>query len=156
MFHSWIIPRRLAAGPTPLDLNDIQSLAGQGIRTIITLTEQPLTRFDDITPAAMTRLNVHLTHHGFADQSAPSIEQAQAILGELHSALHMNMPVYLHCFGGSGRTGTILHVLLLSAGLPLPAARRLIKQRRPQCLRLTEEQHTFVQTWTTNYLHNDL
>jgi protein-tyrosine phosphatase len=153
VFHSWIIPKRLAAGPTPLDLNDIQHLAGQGIRTIITLTEQPLTRFDDITPAALAELNVRLTHHGFADASAPSIDQAHAILAELHSAIQMNMPVYLHCFGGSGRTGTILHLLLLSAGLPLTAARRLIKQRRPQCLRLTEEQHAFVQDWAASYLH---
>jgi protein-tyrosine phosphatase len=153
VFHSWIIAKRLAAGPTPLDLKDIQRLAGQGVRTIITLTEQPLTRFDDITPAALARLDVRLTHHGFADASAPSSEQAHAILGELHSALKMNMPVYLHCFGGSGRTGTILHLLLLSAGLPLIATRRLIKQRRPQCLRLTEEQHAFVQSWAINYLH---
>ena len=144
---SRIIPGRLAAGPTPLDSGDIEALAGMGIRTIVTLTEQPLTRFADITPALLDALGLRLAHHGFADQTAPQPEQAQAILAALHASLRMGRPAYLHCFGGSGRTGTILHLLLLGAGLPWEATRRLIRQRRPQCLRLTPEQDAFARQW---------
>ena len=46
----WILPQRLAAGPTPLDYADLQSFAQHGIRTVLTLTEAPLWRFTDITP----------------------------------------------------------------------------------------------------------
>ena len=144
---SWILPQRLAVGPTPLQYSDLQSLAYQGIRTIVTLTESSLFRFADITPELVIVLNLTLVHHGFADDTSPSRLLVQRILTDVVICIRDQRPVYLHCFGGRGRTGTVLHLLLLEAGLSLVNTQKLIRQHRPQCLRLNSAQAAFVGGW---------
>jgi len=47
---SWIEPDVLAASAIPIDAKDLQSLHDQGVRAIISLTEQPVTSFKSISP----------------------------------------------------------------------------------------------------------
>lgn len=75
---SWIEPQRLAASYIPLGANDIQSLYAQGIRAILSLTEQPLTALREITPDLLTGLDLTYFHVPIPDQHPPTREQAQA------------------------------------------------------------------------------
>jgi protein-tyrosine phosphatase len=155
MHIDWILPHRLAAGPTPLDYADLQSLAQHGIQTVLTLTEGALWRFPDITPERVASIPLTLLHRGFPDQTAPSPHLAAHILADVLPALRAQQPLYVHCFGGIGRTGTVLHLILREAGLSLPATQALLRQRRPACLRLTPSQAHFVATWHSGQAAED-
>ena len=145
MHYSWIEPQVLAAGATPLDAADVRVLHADGIRAILTLTESPLFRFDDISSDLFNELDIQYFHIPFADQHPPTHSQADEIIALL-AAMHVQQrPLFVHCFGGSGRTGTVLHLHLLAQGFPWDAVRARIKATRWQCLRITDEQRDFLQ-----------
>ncbi|MBP6469249.1 MAG: dual specificity protein phosphatase family protein [Chloroflexi bacterium] len=60
-----------------------------------------------------------ITHHRQAvpDMSAPSATQMTEILNTLDTALENGETVYVHCFGGIGRTGTVIGCWLVRHGL---------------------------------------
>lgn len=55
---SWIEPNTLAASGIPIDAKDVRSLHLQGIRAIISLTEQPLWSQRQITPSLFAELDI--------------------------------------------------------------------------------------------------
>ena len=78
------------------------------------------------------------------------------ILDAVDSALERHGSVYVHCWGGHGRTGTVIGCWLVRHGSTTVDAIALIDERRrplpiyranpssPQ----TSEQHRFVQAWS--------
>jgi hypothetical protein len=50
------------------------------------------------------------------DRSVPTPESMQSILDEIDSALAAGRKVYLHCWGGVGRTGTVVGCYLVRHG----------------------------------------
>ena len=76
---SWIEPTLFAASGIPIDAKDIHALHQQGIRAILSLTEQPLWSQREITPTLMTQHNIHYCHIPVPDHYPPSQEQAVQI-----------------------------------------------------------------------------
>jgi protein-tyrosine phosphatase len=76
-----------------------------------------------------------------------------AILNTLEAALQAGRGVYIHCYGGIGRTGTVVGCFLVRRGLSGEAALRQIAgwregtpdgwKRSPE----TDEQREFVLNW---------
>lgn len=141
---SWIEDGFLAASPIPLSEQDIRSLYAQGIRAILTLTEQPLTALREISPRLLESLEIVNLHVPIADEHPPQIEQVPQIIGFLEAMRAQQRPTLIHCHAGIGRTGTVLHLYLLSQGLNLDETRARIRARRSYCVLLTEAQHKFV------------
>ena len=56
------------------------------------------------------------------DATAPSPERMGEILGALDDGLARGMPTYLHCWGGHGRTGTVVACHLIRRGRAPAAA----------------------------------
>ncbi|MCC7206116.1 MAG: dual specificity protein phosphatase family protein [Anaerolineae bacterium] len=127
----WIEPGRLAAGPLPLDGEDVQGLCLDGIRAIVTLTEAPLTVQRGVTPDLLGILDLRVLHAPIPDGLPPEPKRAAAIVRFMQQAIADSRPVYLHCHAGIGRTGTLLHAYYLHNGLDLNAAKALIAERRP-------------------------
>lgn len=71
-----------------------------------------------IQTLAATREQV-ITHHRMAipDVSTPTATFMTAILNMLDEALAQGETVYVHCFGGIGRTGTVIGCWLVRHGL---------------------------------------
>jgi protein-tyrosine phosphatase len=72
---------------------------------------------------ALTRLasasgeRLECPRFAIVDQSIPSRETMTAILDRIDAELADGRPVYVHCFGGIGRTGLVVGCWLLRHGL---------------------------------------
>src|SRR5579859_3373855 len=141
---SWIEAGVLAASSIPVSEADIRSLHNQGIRAIVSLIEYPLTNFSELPTSLFEALNITYYHSPIPDQHAPELTQAQDIVRFIQTMREQQRPVLVHCHAGIGRTGTILRAYYLTQGYRLEEAAHLVRQRRPQCILLSEEQTEFL------------
>jgi protein tyrosine/serine phosphatase len=125
----WVIPGRLLAGEYPgaEDANKarlrLRWLLDQGITLWIDLTEEGeygLEPYSSLLlaeakelgqPAAYIRL-------GIPDLGIPDKAGMKQILDVLDAAMKAGQSVYLHCYGGIGRTGTVVGCYLARHGIP--------------------------------------
>ncbi|HEX3052364.1 MAG TPA: dual specificity protein phosphatase family protein, partial [Aggregatilineaceae bacterium] len=108
----------------------ISALHAQGMRAIVSLTEYPLTVQRDVPPDVFTRFDLVYLHSPIKDQYAPDIAQAEAVIRHIDQMNEQKRPVLVHCYAGSGRTGTILHAYYLAHGLNLDEAKAQVRSRR--------------------------
>jgi protein tyrosine/serine phosphatase len=123
----WVVEGKLLAGEYPGAYTDDAARAklslflDVGIRTFVDLTEpsEPLRSYDD----ALTRLALergitckHL-RFGIADRGVPGAELLAQVLAAIRQEISEDRPVYVHCWGGIGRTGTIIGCWVAESGL---------------------------------------
>jgi len=107
----WAVPSRLLAGPLPTGADreglraSVRALLDAGVRTVIDLRapgEPPSIR------SVLGRLasDAAWISVPILDGEAPSVPAMQAILDVIDASLARERPVYVHCQGGLGRTGT--------------------------------------------------
>lgn len=141
---SWIEPNLLAASAIPIDAKDLQSLHDQGLRAIISLTEQPLTIFKSISMELLKKIDIIYLHVPVPDQHPPTMEQAHAIVQFIEAMRTQQRPVLVHCHAGIGRTGTILHLYYIAQSLSFDQANDMVKRRRPYSAMLSSRQQAFL------------
>ena len=122
----WVIPGRFAAGEYPGDIQDRQTVAklnnlfDAGIDCFIDLTEPgELEPYSEVMEEEARRrgLTVGWERHPIVDMSIPrSPEQMVGILDSIDVALDGGKTVYVHCWGGVGRTGTVVGCWLVRHG----------------------------------------
>lgn len=144
---SWIEPNILAASGIPIDAKDIRSLHQQGIRAILSLTEQPLWSQREITPILFNELDIHYYHMPVPDHQPPSQEQATQFVDFVEHMIVGQKPLLVHCHAGVGRTGTLLHLYYLTQGYTYEAAYNEVKRKRVQCILLSDTQKQFLQSY---------
>ena len=163
----WVVPGRFAAGEYPgaWDPKDaaarLRTLLGAGLDCFIDLTK----RHEGLEPYAGTaareagRLGREVVHdrHAIVDMGLPrSAEETAAILDAIDNALEDGKSVYVHCWGGIGRTGTVVGCWFVRHGMTGDEALAEIAQRwqgmekryrhprSPQ----TAPQRAYVRNWT--------
>jgi atypical dual specificity phosphatase len=141
---SWIEPDLLAASAIPIGAKDLQSLHDQGLRAIISLTEQSLTIFTSISMELFKKLDIMYLHVPIPDKHPPTMEQAATIMQFIKAMRTQQRPVLVHCHAGIGRTGTILHLYYIAQGLSFEQARDKVKARRPYAAMLSDKQRAFL------------
>jgi tyrosine-protein phosphatase SIW14 len=88
------------AQPSPLGLQELGTL---GIKQVIDLRERgPSTAFEE---EQLKKLGIRYINIPFAEFSAPSDDQIQAVLKLLVRA---DVPTFIHCRRGKDRTGTVV------------------------------------------------
>ena len=122
----WIIPGRLAAGEYPgaVEPGDaarkLRTLLAEGISHFIDLTERgELVPYQEIAEEEARNLNLSVGYerHPIVDLSVPSSpERMVEILNAIDSTLDNGKALYVHCWGGVGRTGTVIGCWLVRHG----------------------------------------
>lgn len=168
----WVVEGKFLAGAYPgspdasKHRQRIEELWGAGLRTFINLVEEDETnnsgksfrRYDDVLRKLASDAGETVAHLRFPvrDLSVPSIDGMQSVLDAVDLALAADRPVYLHCFGGVGRTGTAVCCWLLRHALAKPHdviqtlhdLRQADHQTKGRKAPETSEQISFVQDWT--------
>ncbi|MFM7107502.1 MAG: ADP-ribosylglycohydrolase family protein [Planctomycetaceae bacterium] len=140
-FHAWWVePGRILAGEYPgspdgrhMDFK-LASLADAGIDTIIDLTHGD----DALAPYAeqwaqlgsARGRNLDRIHHPIQDLGVTTPEGYDAIVSDMARELGAGRPVYIHCWGGVGRTGTVVGCWHVSRGASTDDALAAITEAR--------------------------
>jgi len=161
----WVEPGRLLAGEYPCShqqegaRRNIDALLRAGIDTFIDLTQSgELDPYEDVLMEQARQHGVSASYrrHAIQDFGTPSRQQMATILDELSAALAAGHGVYVHCWGGVGRTGTTIGCYLVQQGLSGEQAlariarwwqqvpKRTYHPRSPE----TRDQIEYVRGWT--------
>ena len=127
----WIIPKRLAAGAYPGKLGSgttqvrpevLQQLLDSGIDTFINLTEDEPGGGDSFLEMYDPLLtdNCIVDRFPIVDVSIPSGAFMTKILDAIDQYLTEDRVPYIHCWGGIGRTGTVVGCWLIRHGHATP------------------------------------
>ena len=160
----WVEPGRLLAGEYPgqydgeVTRRRIDALLEAGIDTFIDLT-RPDENFPylEILLDEAKAYDIEVKHQRFpiGDFGLPAPEQMKSILDTLDESLRMGRRVYLHCWGGIGRTGTAVGCYLVRHGRTGEEALRQLagwwktvpKSRYHPRSPETQEQVAFIRNW---------
>jgi protein-tyrosine phosphatase len=122
----WVTPGQLLAGEYPGSLDErdgrrkLQAMLKAGIRSFIDLTEDgELEPYADWLADEADGYGLTVAHRRFAirDYSVPTRAEMAVILDAIDAALAAGQPAYVHCWGGIGRTGTVVGCYLVRHGL---------------------------------------
>lgn len=124
----WVRPGQLLAGEYPGAPKDeearqkLRQILDAGIDMFLDLTEigeYALKAYAQLLTeeAAILGRNVEHRRISIPDMSTPTANIMTTILDTIDAALSANHIVYVHCFGGIGRTGTVIGCYLIRHGL---------------------------------------
>jgi len=122
----WVKPDSFLAGEYPGQYDPersrkrIDALIEAGFNTIIDLTKPgETTPYLHVLREECDVYGVDVQHHRFAigDFGLPTPELMKSILDTIDAALNTDRKVYLHCWGGIGRTGTTVGCYLVRHGM---------------------------------------
>jgi hypothetical protein len=160
----WVEPGYLLAGEYPAQFDSeltrkrIDALIQAGFNTFIDLTKPNETiAYIRILFDEAKLYHVDVKHHRFAigDFGLPTPELMTSILDMIDASLQAGQKIYLHCWGGIGRTGTTVGCYLVRRGKTGEEAlhqlaewwqtvpKSHIHQRSPE----TREQAEFIRNW---------
>ena len=136
----WVIPGRLIAGAYPGARyfeedarRKLDRLLMAGVTQFVDLTEEgELPPYLAILEEQAGWLDKTAVHQRFPikDMHCPTPAQVKEILDTIDAALKDRRTVYVHCYGGIGRTGTIIGCYLVRHGLPGAEALNTIARLR--------------------------
>lgn len=161
----WVTEGSFMAGPYPGERRKADA-----VRTLTELTDTGVTHFIDLTfrkgeSTDMLEPYEHLldalpngsspghSRYSIVDQHIPTAEFMVEILEEIDKLLDQGEVIYVHCWGGVGRTGTVVACHLIDSGLSADDALQLIANKRsglergPRRSPETLGQEAFVRDW---------
>jgi len=140
---SWVIPGELAAMPVPgkerpLD-QDVTFLEQEGIRVLISLTEQPPDR------TVLSSHAIAQVHIPVEDFHPPTLEQMGAFVSVVETSVAAGQPVGVHCTAGLGRSGTMVAAYLVSRGASASEAMATIREKREGSIETPEQEEAVAE-----------
>ena len=146
----WVRPGRLLAGSYPSSAFD-PTLTQERLARLL---DAGVTFFLDLTEPGerelyMPFLPEGVEHQRFAipDMHTPDHALMSMILDTIDTILDDGRTIYLHCWGGIGRTGTVAGCYLVRHGMTGQEALAEIARRRHAGSPETDEQRWMVEHW---------
>ena len=160
----WVEEKRFLAGEHPGGYDPetmrrrLDIFLETGINTFIDLTQpHELIPYESILREQAKKYKVNASYHQFPirDHTIPSAETMTIILDTIDEAINNGGCVYVHCWGGVGRTGTVVGCYLVRHGSTneqaLAQVNNLFKTRPPNPYFSrspeTNEQIEFILNW---------
>jgi ADP-ribosylglycohydrolase len=160
----WVIEDQLLAGEYPGDKGDgvargkLAILLDAGIRTFIDLTEtHELEPYETMLMGMANERQTDVAYHRISipDVSIPwDPDDMKQILDTIDASLTEQKPIYVHCWGGVGRTGTVIGCLLVRRGALGEEALEQLQALWKACTKSvwrdspeTDEQRDYVISW---------
>jgi protein-tyrosine phosphatase len=160
----WVAPQQLLAGEYPGAMTKeetrrkVSALLDAGIRSFLDLTEtHELRAYDPLVQeiAATRQIDVRYRRMSVPDMGIPTVAHMTAVLDHIDNEIQDARPVYVHCWGGIGRTGTVVGCWMVQReGRTAEEALQRIAELRadtPDGRRTspeTKEQREFINRWT--------
>jgi DNA polymerase-4 len=161
----WVIPGRFLAGEYPGSLIEpearakLRRILESGITWFIDLTEPGESGLHPYEPflideAARLSKQAHYLRLPIQDCDIPSYELMEKIQKTISDTLGNGENLYLHCWGGRGRTGTVVGCYLVQQGMAAEEALEKIRQWRQLTPKYyfpspeTNSQIMMVMTWS--------
>jgi hypothetical protein len=72
--------------------------------------------------ASLRGLDIEVAHYPIPDNCIPSNELMDQILAAIDDSIQRGIPVFVHCWGGKGRTGTVIGCYLARRGIAVGSA----------------------------------
>ena len=160
----WVEPDRLLAGEYPGGVSEgetrerVRAFLDARVTFFLDLTEEDefgLFPYQDVLAEEAARETRTVLHRRISipDMSVPSPWRMAGILEMLSQALRQEHRVYVHCYAGIGRTGTVVGCYLVEQGLSgeealdrleaFLSSTHVIGRRSPE----TEAQRRMVLAW---------
>lgn len=159
----WVEENRFLAGEYPGSHNAeytrrrMDAFIESGIHTFVDLTQpHELVPYESIFKEEAHIYDIQPAYYRFAirDHGVPSHETMTTILNTIDDEIQQERGVYVHCWGGVGRTGITVGCYLVRHGLRNEEALARVHtlfRTRPQNYYLTSpetpEQFDFVRSW---------
>ena len=160
----WVLPGRFLAGEYPGAADGHEArrrlawLLSRGVTWFLDLTqagEYGLPAYDCLLQTEADALGRQIAYLRLSipDYGTPSRDEMQRIQEELQAALAAGHTIYVHCYGGVGRTGTVVGCYLRRQGFDGPAAHAEIARLRQdlpngsQPSPETEAQRKMIENW---------
>ncbi len=127
----WVVPGRFLAGEYPAHMElphaaaRLQALLAAGLDTFYDLTERhELTPYLPLLQELGRKQGLEVNYQRFeiADRDVPKAAVMRSLLDAIDAALAHGRHLYLHCWGGIGRTGMVVGCYLVRHGLSGQAA----------------------------------
>ena len=160
----WVLPNRFIVGEIPASMKEEETIAKLNglirvnVNVVINLMEEDEKNYEnksfyDYAPY-LNKHNIETHRLPIKDLSIPSIDTMRNILSIVQDSIRQKKIVYLHCWGGVGRTGTAVGCFLLNNSLAskenvletinyLKRTTSIDKRQSPE----TEEQRKFLMDW---------
>ena len=162
----WADEGRLMAGPYPGKpseaeaIETLKALADAGVTHFIDLTfpkgvdSDHLEPYEHLLEKLPAGIRPGYSRQSIRDLDVPSRELMEEILSDVNRLISDGAVPYVHCWGGVGRTGTVVACYLIDSGMSPEEAFQFIADKRRGLIRgnrpspETPSQEQFVRNWS--------